>query len=99
MEVNWNDVRPDDLPLELREIRDDLGMEVVQYLVECWGGASIYVPSLRRLRLNQLTDRVRREYDGSNEAHLARKYRVSRRVIRDVLIKENCQTKPAGKTQ
>ena len=88
MQLNWNDMRPDELPGDLGEIATDIGLEAAQYLVEVWGGSMIYVPTLSKLKKEHRDRMIVVEYNGGNVGTLAVRLGVSRRYVRKVL-KEN----------
>ncbi len=85
MQLDWNWIETDDLPEPFKEIADDVGVDIVKYLVENWGGAVIYVPTLTRLMSRCLDKTIRSEYTGANEMDLARQYGVSRARVRKAL--------------
>ncbi|MCB0717740.1 MAG: hypothetical protein KDD65_04815 [Bacteroidetes bacterium] len=87
--LNWDDVDPARLPGDLREIACDCGLDVAQYLVEMWGGAMIYVPTLRTLKKEYRDHVILEEFDGSNVGALASKLGVSRRYVQQVVRSQN----------
>ena len=48
MHIKWSDISADELPPDMREIARDQGIDFVRYLVEVFGGAMLYVPTLRK---------------------------------------------------
>jgi Mor family transcriptional regulator len=84
-QINWDEIRPEDLPGDLGEIAQDCDMEVVQYLVEMWGGAMIYIPTLSKLKKERRDHLIVQDYDGSNVGKLASRYGVSRRYVSRVI--------------
>lgn len=87
MEIRWEEIQTTDLPDDLAEIRNALGDDVIRYLIEFWGGTSIYVPSLARLKIAIRDRAILQEYDGTNEAEIVRAYGVSRRSLRRLVGK------------
>jgi Mor family transcriptional regulator len=85
MNLDWESVELEHLPQHFQEIGRDLGIDVVKYLIEMWGGSVIYVPTLSKLAARHLQQIIRSEYDGTNERTLARKYGLSRSRIRRLL--------------
>ena len=82
MEIDWNELDPSDLPPDLQEIRDALGDNAVHYLIEYWGGTSLYIPSLARLQQAMRDRAILKAFDGTNEAEIVRRFGVSRRSLR-----------------
>lgn len=85
MEINWDELTPKDLPGDLAEIARDCDMEFARYLVEMWGGAMIYIPTLSKLRKQKRDQMILESYDGGNVGRLASKYGVSRRYVSKVV--------------
>lgn len=78
--------RPEDLPdSDLREIARELGMDAVRYLVTSWGGTQIYIPTEQSVLRPAIRETIRREWNGRNEAELARRFGLSRRVVFEAL--------------
>ena len=92
MQLNWDDLTPEQLPTDLREIANDCGIETARYLVETWGGAMLYVPTLYSLKKDYRDRTILGEYDGSNVGSLAAKLGVSRRYVMR-LVRENADRK------
>ena len=88
MQIDWEDLEPEQLPGDLREIATDCGLEVARYLVETWGGAMIYVPTLFSLKKEYRDRAIICEYNGNNTGTLAARMGVSRRYITR-LVREN----------
>ena len=88
MHIEWTELSPSDLPGDLGEIASDCDMEFAKYLVEMWGGAMIYIPTLSKLRKSKRDQLIIRDFDGSNAGRIAARYGVSRRyvtkLVRDV---------------
>ncbi len=83
--LNWDNVDPSRLPGDLKEIASDCGLDVAQYLVEMWGGAMIYVPTLRALKREYRDKIILGECDGTNVGALASRLGVSRRYVQQVI--------------
>ncbi len=85
MEINWNELTPMDLPGDLGEIASDCNMEFARYLVEMWGGAMIYIPTLSKLKKAKRDQLILRDYNGANVGKLASSFGVSRRYVNKVV--------------
>lgn len=91
MLIDWTDLTPTDLPGDLGEIAHDCDMEFAKYLVEMWGGAMIYIPTLSKLRKSRRDQMILHDYDGTNEGRIASRYGVSRRYVTK-LVRDNNPT-------
>ena len=85
MQIDWTQVDVDKLSPQFQEIAADVGLDIVRYLIENWGGSVLYIPTMSKLASQTLRKTIRSEYTGSNEKELARKYNVSRTKIRQAL--------------
>jgi len=81
----WSTAEAGDLPEDLREIAEALGMPAARHLVETWGGSQIYIPARASVLKPWRDTRIIDEWNGRNEGELARRYGVSRRNIYDLL--------------
>ena len=89
MSTNWNGIRERDLPTDLRTIYKKFGADVVAFLIDEFGGGSLYVPSMRSYRARVRDELIAKEFDGTNIASLARKFGVSRRYVRIIIKKQS----------
>lgn len=100
MQIDWSQITPSDLPGDLGEIADDCNMEFAKYLVEMWGGAMIYIPTLNKLRKSRRDQLILQDFDGTNAGKLAAKYAVSRRyvtkLVRDVGPQQGSEDESEG---
>lgn len=85
MQIDWDALKPEHLPGDLGEIARECGLDVARYLVESWGGAMIYIPTLQGLRKEHRDRRIIEAFDGTNGGLLAAKLGVSRRYITRLL--------------
>lgn len=81
MQIDWSQLTPSDLPGDLGEIANDCDMQFAKYLVEMWGGAMIYIPTLSKLRKSRRDQLILRDFDGSNTGRIAARHGVSRRYV------------------
>lgn len=61
-----------------------IGMEAFRKLVVAFGGTDPYIPKAESLILPIRNTLINREYDGTNEFALSRKWGVSERYIREL---------------
>lgn len=85
MHIPWTDIAAEQLPSDMQEIARDQGIDFVRYLVEAFGGAMIYVPTLRNVEKRIRNQRILNEYNGQNSSTLAVRYGISRRQVEKVV--------------
>jgi Mor family transcriptional regulator len=77
--------------LEARKISPDqseaIAVEVADQLSFEWGGAMIYIPKAASNLLSRRNEKIISEFNGSNQAELSRKYKVSIQWIYSLLRK------------
>ena len=78
-------IRPDDVPLEYRDIASVLGMEHFLRLITLCGGQSLYLPKLDSLARNGRDREIRARFDGGNYRALALQFRLSERQVRKIV--------------
>ena len=78
-------IRPDDVPLEYRDIAAVLGMENFIQLVTLCGGQSLYLPKLDSLARSGRDREIRARFDGGNYRALAAQFRLSERQVRKIV--------------
>ena len=61
------------------------GFDAIYALCENLGGATVYVPSIRKMLMDCLTKEAVREFNGYNYDTLAKKYGFSSRHLRRLL--------------
>ena len=75
----------EELPPDMREIARDQGIEMVKYLVEVFGGAMLYIPTLKNVEKRIRCRKIIAEFNGSNCSSLAVRYGMSRRQVEKVV--------------
>lgn len=85
------ELRPDDLTGNAKDLAELIGMEAFAKLVDVYGGSSnLYVPKAEQLVLPVRDELIRREYNGRNVYELARKWGLTERYVREI-IKEKAK--------
>jgi len=84
-----NDILPDDLPEECRQIAEVIGLDALLALSASMGGERIYIPLPERLASAARNRRIRAEFNGRNYRDLAIKYRLTVRWVRAIVAGEN----------
>lgn len=75
----------EDVPEELRDIADALGMEAFLKLIALCGGQDLYIPKRESLERGPRDRAIRARFDGGNYRALAAQYRLSVRQIRKII--------------
>lgn len=78
-----------DLPAGCRALASCIGMEAFLEVARQFGGETVYIPNLCQLRNSARNRDIRAAYHGDAEEveDLSRKYRLSRRQIRNIVRK------------
>lgn len=73
------------------EIEHDLaahiGSELARSIAESWGGQTIYVPQGLGMFVHERDEKIYREFNGTNHAELARKYKISMQWVYSIVKK------------
>lgn len=75
----------DDLPDELRDIAEIIGLDDVVTLMEARGGEAVYFQKLETVTKKIRNREIRRSFNGMNHRELARRYGLSVRMIRRIV--------------
>lgn len=76
----------DDLGGEQKQIAELIGMENYLKLTRQFGGTTIYIAKAEEVaRRNERDAKIREEFDGSNCAQLAVKYRLTEVWVRNIV--------------
>ena len=85
MLIPWTEIEFEELPPDMQESARDQGIDFVRYLVEIFGGAMLYVPTLKNVEKRIRNRNIITEYDGQNGSSLAVRYGMSRRQVEKVV--------------
>lgn len=69
------------------EKSEEIAVEVADQLSFEWGGAMIYIPKAASNLLSRRNEKILAEFNGSNQAELSRKYKVSIQWIYSLIRK------------
>lgn len=75
----------EDVPEELQDIAQELGLEAFLKLVSLCGGQDLYIPKRESLERGPRDRAIRARFDGGNYRALAAQYRLSVRQIRKII--------------
>ena len=79
------DVKKEDLPAEIEELSEIIGLQAVLDLASQYGGEALYIPKLGRITRAARDRSIRNEFNGSNYKELARKHDLSIVWIRKIV--------------
>ena len=72
-----------------REIAELIGEEGLIQLAKQFGGSKIYIPTLSTLKRSEVSEELKRQYNGNNAAELGRKYKLSERTVIRMIMKKS----------
>ncbi len=72
-----------------KEIAELIGEEGLMRLAKQFGGSKIYIPTLSTLRRSEITEELKRQYNGNNAAELGKKYKLSERTVIRMIMKKS----------
>ena len=75
----------DDVPFDLREMVEFIGMDNFIKVCRFYGGRSVYVPLYKNLLIKDRNRRIIAEYNGKNLDELRLKYSMSNSQLKRVL--------------
>ena len=79
------DVKKEDLPVEIEDLTEIIGLQGVLDLANHRGGESIYIPKIDRITRAARDRSIRNEFNGSNYKVLAKKYDLTIQWIRKII--------------
>ena len=74
---------------EDREIAELIGIENYERLIEWYGGTNIYIPASSTTKRGELSEMLKRQYNGNNAAELGKKYKLSKRTVIRMIMKKS----------
>lgn len=87
--LNGYTIQADDLPEDLAEIAELIGLEALLRLVELRGGEPLYLPKRERLAIAARDRAIVTEFrGGSSFSELARNHRLTERWIRIIIARQ-----------
>ena len=78
-------VRMEDIPPEMQDIAESIGMEAFLHLVHLCGGQNLYIPKLESIERDGRDREIRARFNGGNYRALASQFRLSERQIRKII--------------
>ena len=90
------EIKLEDIPENVRDIAEAIGMEAFIKLAKlCGGQTGIYIPKYSNILKGARDREIKRRYTRYNLEQLAREYNLSTQQIREIALKE----KPKNKKQ
>lgn len=80
-----NYLTKEDLPIQLREIADLIGMEMFIQLIKAYGGSTIYVPTENSILKPVRNQLIKRNFNGSNYKQLSKEFKISEMQVRNII--------------
>lgn len=80
-----NYLTKEDLPIQLREIADLIGMEMFIQLIKFYGGSTIYVPTENSILKPVRNQLIKRNFNGSNYKQLSKEFKISEMQVRNII--------------
>ena len=75
----------DDITVNLQQIVNIIGVDKLVELSKIYGGASIYIPMHKTLRIRERNRKIAKEFNGVNRESLRRKYNTSYAQLRNLV--------------
>lgn len=100
MGCHWDDIQPDDLPEECRQIAEVIGFDALLKLILMRGGEHVYFPKLESIVSAARNQAIREAFNGRNYRELAKRYGLTVRWVRVIVAgsksKSNDFCRPVG---
>lgn len=78
-------IRPEDIPEEMQDVAEAIGMEAFLKLAHLCGGQCLYIPKSESLEREGRDREIRARFNGGNYRALASQFRLSERQIRKII--------------
>ena len=75
----------DDIPINLQQMVDIIGMEKLVQLSKIYGGANLYIPMYKTLLIRDRNRKIVKEFNGKNGDFLRKKYNISYAQLRHLI--------------
>ena len=89
---NFDDIKPDDLPEECRQIAELIGFDALLKLIQARGGEHVYFPKLESVASAARNRAIRDEFNGRNYRYLAKKHGLTVRWVRVIVSNRKSKT-------
>ncbi len=81
----FDELRPEDLQENHKEIADVIGFDNLLKIVDHFGGNSVYFPQKYDLCKKRMYIEILKQYDGTNIKQLAANYGISEKTVYTIL--------------
>lgn len=82
------DIKTEDIPYNLHQMVEIVGIEKFKLICKMYGGDTIYIPVYNKIVMGERNRRIVREYNGKNVDVLRVRYNISKEQIKHILRKE-----------
>ncbi len=82
------DIKIDDIPENLHQMVEIVGIEKFVLICKMYGGAMVYIPVYNKVVMGERNRRIVRDYNGRNLDRLRVRYNISEEQIKQILKKE-----------
>ena len=83
--IDTTEIRREDIPPELADIADLLGVSAVVLLARLCGGSRVYVHKLETIFRRARNRKIRDAFNGVNYAELAQQWEIKERTVREII--------------
>lgn len=70
-----------------KDLAAHVGAELARNLAETWGGQTVYIPQGMGMYIHERDEQIFSEFNGTNHAELARKYKISMQWVYSIVKK------------
>lgn len=81
----YKDFRIDDIPYDLKDVCEFMGIEMFIDFCDNFGGSHLYFPSRRSLLRLSRNREIKRCYNGKNSRELAHKFGISEMHLKSII--------------
>lgn len=83
--IDYKDIRKEDIPRNLHQLVEIVGIEKTVDIIQAFGGSRIWISALDSVERLQRYRKIREEYNGTNQAEMAKKYGIPERTFRYII--------------
>ena len=87
--ATMDEIAPEDLPPQWKELAESLGLAKLLQLCKLYGGTSLYIPKYENLIAPAKRRAVGKLFNGRNHKELARRFELSERSIYEIASELN----------
>ena len=88
------DILMEDIPYELHNMVEIVGIKQFEELSKFYGGTTVYIPVHRKVVIGERNREIARQYNGKNIDFLRKKYGLTKQQIKRILIDQGVYCNP-----